>query len=627
MREQFLAEARVMARLDHPVLPKVSDYFIVENGREYLVMDYVEGEDLLSLLERTKQPLDEQSVLRWAEQVLDALAYLHTQRPQSIIHRDIKPANLRTNLLGQVKLVDFGLVKLLDRNSPETKLELRGIGTPAYAPLEQFASSDDHTDTRSDIYALGATLYHLLTNFYPPDVHQRMLNPDSLPRPRQLNQMLSENTERVILKAMEVYPNDRYQSAEEMRQALLSAAGPSPGAKQSAAPISAWVFGVMGLIVVLVILAGFSYVLFGGSGQQEEASAQPEVAQEQSTATPTSFILQALADAPTDTPTPVVEQRSITEEPLGEGASPTETPIASPEPTAVTTSTAAASRPRVIPASALVGTIAYPVFNGTDYDLYFGQADGSGSSLYRKSASQPAFSPDGSQIAFHSWRLDAWGLMTMDIDDQTDPRLIANFVEDQLPTWTADGQEIILLSRRAGDRKSRLIRVGSAQERSEGVVIGEGEYPTIGPNNRLFFKGWGSTGSGLRIATTTLTNVQPLTDLNEDTAPAPSPDGQRVAFMSRRDGNWEIYIINVNGTDLQRLTDNPADDGLPTWSPDGRALAFASNRGGPWAVWAMTPSGNDQGQLFVMEGSPDGFVGTDINASRGWTEERISWTR
>jgi Tol biopolymer transport system component len=143
----------------------------------------------------------------------------------------------------------------------------------------------------------------------------------------------------------------------------------------------------------------------------------------------------------------------------------------------------------------------------------------------------------------------------------------------------------------------------------------------------MVFKGWGTTAYGLRMATTSFANVQTITNVDEDTSPALSPDGQQVAFMSRREGNWEVYIINVDGSGLRRLTDDPADDGLPTWSPDGRAIAFVSNRGGPWAIWAMLPNGSGQRQLFTMEGSPDGFVGTDTFASRGWAEERISWTR
>jgi TolB protein len=206
-------------------------------------------------------------------------------------------------------------------------------------------------------------------------------------------------------------------------------------------------------------------------------------------------------------------------------------------------------------------------------------------------------------------------------------RLIANFIEDQLPTWTADSEEIIFLSRRTGGRQSQLIKVGASSEGDEGVVVGEGEYPSIASNGQLVFKGWGSTAFGLRIASTTFDDVQTVTNVDEDTAPTLSPNGEQIVFMSRREGNWEVYIVNADGSGLQRLTNDPADDGLPTWSPDGNAIAFVSNRGGPWAVWAMTPDGSGQRQLFTMEGSPDGQVGTDTYASRGWAEERISWTR
>ena len=317
--------------------------------------------------------------------------------------------------------------------------------------------------------------------------------------------------------------------------------------------------------------------------------------------------------------TPVVEE---TEEAIA--AADTPTPTTEPTPTA--TRPPVIPAPQVVPKSALVGTIAYGVFNGNDYDLYFGQADGSGNKFYRAGASQPAFSPDGSRIAFHSWKGDSRGLVTMDVSG-ANGRLIANFIEDQLPTWTADGEDIIFLSRRTGGRQSQLIKVSASSEGEEGVVVGEGEYPTIAPNGRLVFKGWGSTAFGLRIGSTALDDVQTVTNVDEDTAPALSPDGKQVVFMSRREGNWEVYIINADGSGLQRLTNDPADDGLPTWSPDGNAIAFVSNRGGPWAVWAMTPDGSGQRQLFTMEGSPDGFVGTDSFASRGWAEERISWTK
>lgn len=317
---------------------------------------------------------------------------------------------------------------------------------------------------------------------------------------------------------------------------------------------------------------------------------------------------------PLATPTPMA---------IAGANTPTPTPTLEPTPTA--TRPPIIPAPQVVPRSALVGTIAYPVYNGSDYDIYLGRVDGSGTSFYREHASQPTFSPDGERIAFHSWAGNNRGIVTMDISG-ANPYLVSNFIEDQLPTWTADGQDIILLSRRTGGRQSQLIRVSSSAELEEGAVVGEGEYPTVGSTGELVFKGWGTTAYGLRISTATMEDIQTVTNVDEDTAPALSPDGERVVFMSRRQEQWDIYLINRDGSDLQRLTNDPADDGLPVWSPDGNAIAFVSNRGGPWAVWAMTPDGAGKRQLFTMEGSPDGFVGDDRYASRGWAEERISWT-
>lgn len=238
LRRQFQAEASVLANLDHPNLPKVSDFFS-DSGNEYIVMEYIEGEDLASVLARQCGPLPEQPVLIWADQVLDALEYLHGQRPNPILHSDIKPANIILTPQGRIKLVDFGLVKLLDPNNPQTATIMKGMGTPGYAPLEQYAGGARHRDVRSDVYSLAATLYHLLTNLRPPDVHQRLLDPNKLLSPRQAVPALSAATQAAVLKAVEIYPNGRYQTAHDFRQALgTSRAARQPPPVQQPAPVT-----------------------------------------------------------------------------------------------------------------------------------------------------------------------------------------------------------------------------------------------------------------------------------------------------------------------------------------------------------------------------------------------------
>ena len=220
-RNQFLKEASILAQLDHPNLPKVSDYFS-EGGNEYLVMDYVPGDDLYQVLKASReneQPLDEETVLTWADQIIDALAYLHVQDPP-VLHRDIKPSNIKLTPDHRIKLVDFGLVKLLAPDEARTITVLQGKGTALYTPLEQYGGEGSHTDARTDIYALGATLYHLLTDYPPPDAKARFLNPSNLRPPNEVNQSISPNVSESIMWAMEMHPNDRPPTVRTFQSAL-----------------------------------------------------------------------------------------------------------------------------------------------------------------------------------------------------------------------------------------------------------------------------------------------------------------------------------------------------------------------------------------------------------------------
>lgn len=227
-QSQFLQEASILAQLDHPSLPKVSDFFS-ENGRDYLVMDFVSGKDLRQLLQENQGALGEEAILSWAEQIIDALAYLHRQAPP-VLHRDIKPANIKLTLDHRIKLVDFGLVKLMATDDERTITVVQGRGTALYTPLEQYGGDGGHTDVRSDIYALGATFYHLLTDFPPPDAKARFLNPASLPVLRRLNPDVSPHVSDAVMWAMEMHPDERPSNVEAFRQVFFGLQ-PRPGTR------------------------------------------------------------------------------------------------------------------------------------------------------------------------------------------------------------------------------------------------------------------------------------------------------------------------------------------------------------------------------------------------------------
>jgi serine/threonine-protein kinase len=209
------------ARLDHPNLPKVSDFFS-ESDCDYLVMDFVPGNDFKSLMDQSRRKsefLPINDILHWADQLIDALDYLHSQDPP-VIHRDIKPSNLKLTPSNLVKLVDFGLVKQM---APDeiTVTVIQGRGTALYTPLEQYGGDSGHTDSRSDIYSLGATLYHLLTNHPPSEAKQRFLNPESLRPPSEYNTKIPSRIKDAVLWAMELHPAARPQDMKTFRKALF----------------------------------------------------------------------------------------------------------------------------------------------------------------------------------------------------------------------------------------------------------------------------------------------------------------------------------------------------------------------------------------------------------------------
>lgn len=218
-QRQFEREAQILAGLIHPHLPRVTDHFIVPGQGQYLVMDFVEGEDLASFIARGERVTEEQA-LTWMTQVADALVYLHNQ-PQPVIHRDIKPANIRITPEGKAMLVDFGLVKVYDIHL-KTTIGARAV-TPGYSPPEQYGRGT--TDHRTDIYALAATLYTLLTGQDPTESIQRVVGDPLIPVDT-LNPLVSHHLALVLEQAMALNPSQRYQSTKAFISALTVPAIP-----------------------------------------------------------------------------------------------------------------------------------------------------------------------------------------------------------------------------------------------------------------------------------------------------------------------------------------------------------------------------------------------------------------
>ena len=341
------------------------------------------------------------------------------------------------------------------------------------------------------------------------------------------------------------------------------------------------------------------------------------------TATWTPISLSTAAASPTagttvtSSPTPTKATSTPTATPTPEGPTATARPTNTPAPTATPT-------PKPV---ALSGKIAFTVWNAPlgKYELYVSHIDGSGRNQLGQGFRQPQFRQDGNMLAVngdgapnfeHLVKMNASGGEVVEISEHS---------EDAFPSWSPDGAIVAFSSTSWGDGVSRVGIVHDLFGRNWdwihfGTAEIRGDYPFWMPDGRVVYHGcdfmvdhaacglyWVGAGGG---------EYRRLTTDTSDTAPAGY--GSRVAFMSARDGDWDVYTVNMDGGGLKRLTDNSTQDGLPTWSPDGKSIAFVSDRSGAWAIWVMDASGGNQRKLFDLGG---GYGSGEF----AWTHERISW--
>jgi len=421
-----------------------------------------------------------------------------------------------------------------------------------------------------------------------------------------------------------------------------------PTAPASSAPSVAsrrrWIFLAGSLILILLLLAA-GYLIYSATRPPSPTPMVEVRSSPQRTALPT--IMQTatatLPSSPTATPMPA----KSTTAPTSSQAPPPATPTPSPTPTrtqpsATPTATATPSvtatatiAPSLVATSRplLTGQIAFPRFDPARaiYDVYTCTVDGVNCRRVVSGASQPDFLPGGSRLVIHSWKPDEKGLLLITGSGER-VWYITDQVESARPSVDFDGALYVYHSRAESDRQPRLYRTYGADTgpivRDANVV--RGQSPSWLPDGRILYSGCWLDDCGIILTEADGTHPRQIVAGSSEANPEASPNGRQVAFMSLRDGNWEIYVVRIdddgNAGSPRRLTNSPANDGLPTWSPDGRHIAFVSDRDGDWAVWAIRPDGTGLRRLFDIGGPLDGQVrDAALHESHGWVEERISW--
>jgi serine/threonine protein kinase len=599
---QFRREAIILATLRHPNLPRVTDHFVIDGQGQYLVMDYIEGEDLRQRMDRLGVLTEDEAVVLGVA-VCEALIYLHNRAPM-VVHRDVKPGNVKITPQGQVFLVDFGLAKVL-QGKQATETGARAM-TPGYSPPEQYGTA--RTDHRTDIYALGATMYSALTNHLPEDGLARAMDQTKLTPIRDFNPKISRRLEAVIEKALAVRPDDRYQDAAAFQEDLLNTRNTSkrrmpldltlspppseddeisdelvrPG-QQEENPLAVSGSGAQAIktnnksqrvmppirrrrtslwlglgITMLIIVIGTAFMIINPSASSRAMALLPWVK------TPTTVLIPTatLQVSPTQIVTATKDSLPV--------VSVTHTPQATPQPTIT-------PRPTLAPTP--VGGSMGPIAFASDRDggipeIWTMDTDGYNLlqlTKFPEGACQPEWSPDGERLVFIS---PCKGDME-------------SYVHSSMFIINADGSGLVPLS----------------------TIPGGGYDPAWSPDNqRIAYTAFRKDGiAQIYIYNLETQQVTELTDpdLRANFQPAWSVNHE-IAYIGLGD---QLWVMNDDGTNRRMITRPPnltLHNSSPVWSPDGKTLLFTRwNEGVSGAPWlAVIQVETDSPVVDVALGSP-----------------------
>lgn len=658
---QFQREAHILAGLRHVNLPHVSDYFALENQGQYLVMDYIDGEDLRQRMERMGA-LPEREAILIGISICDALTYLHNRR-LPIVHRDIKPGNIKVTPDGQAVLVDFGLAKIME-GSQVTSTGARAM-TPGYSPPEQYGTA--RTDPRSDIYSLGATLYAVLTGAIPEDGLGRMTNKLKLTPIRELVPKVNRRLAESIEHALEIDPDNRYETAEEFKSALIESGeladfypdrpviSPPPelvaneagstdepahnslprprewSSRRRARKRKAWVAVpimvslVAGLFLLNLLRPGWTQAVLGSFAPAPTATRATKIS--------AVGIGQTLVPSPSETLTPPAAVTPTTASGLAVigTTTPSETLIPTLTPT-VTATPIGGGIGQIAYASDRYGTMqiflmdlatkkdrpitpskisaCQPTWSPDGLHLAFtspcpAQQDAyPGSNIYTINVDaagnpdqasliqitsglegdfDPAWSPDGKRIAFTSLRNGRSGISLLNLDDMSILPLSLGTYMDKQPAWSPSGMQIAFV------RMAPFSQIWWMPDNGTPQTM----FSVKGPMNNLW-PAWSADGSVIFYSQSSVDSKIPLlvyrrfedrntsaetripANANRNIGPIRgvhvSPDGYWLAFESWTQSdnkaiNHDIYIMNANGLNLERLTTDPGFDFYPVWRP------------------------------------------------------------